>query len=528
MQMKKIKIRLLKLSFILFVLFLRQIDRTDAFFSTSATSDGNTITAGTVGFGSSTGSLHINKYFCPAGVSVGSAQKPDSSGNATIPTGCTAGTDIRFKGTDNISGGDNNPPADDEFNIFDETTDGNGELTIDNLASGAYGVAEFPASGDRLSDDFILGAFCSTSGGPFNNNYELAQISAGETTYCNVYNKMLFPGGGYTPPSPYSQGDVLINEIMWMGSSGSTADEWIELKNTTGDIIEVSGWTIENAGSGDNPITIPESSFIPVNGYFLISHYTSGDSAIKDSITVDLTLSGISLNNSGEKLILKDYYGTVIDQTPSGVWPAGTNNTGTTPPTRQSMERNDDPASGWHTCVDPDCNTSAFWDEPPENNYGTPKSANLSDNDPSSVKSNTIDETVEKNTAAKEGSGINGNNDSENNQENQEDKDIGKDNSLEIKEASESGALDDKSSSSISNQQDNKQENGIEQENSVINSAAGNMNMEEDKDIEKIDTQDIQDIKQDNSQQNLENSSQEKAHDNSKEELDIGNENQEL
>ncbi len=38
--------------------------------------------------------------------------------------------------------------------------------------------------------------------------------------------------------------DIIINEIMWSGSTISSADEWIELKNTTTHDIDISGYKI--------------------------------------------------------------------------------------------------------------------------------------------------------------------------------------------------------------------------------------------------------------------------------------------
>jgi len=172
-------------------------------------------------------------------------------------------------------------------------------------------------------------------------------------------------------------GDVVINEVMWMGSDGHTADEWIELRNMTGNTIILKNWVIENGGSGSNSIML--SGIIPANGFFLISHYSSTGSVMSDLIVVDNVIAGISLLNDGEQLTLKDAVGNVIDQTPVGVWPSGVNTT-----LKQSMERNDDPTTGWHTCVDAACNDLIFWDAE-GNDYGTPGAANLSENDPSSL-----------------------------------------------------------------------------------------------------------------------------------------------
>ncbi len=170
---------------------------------------------------------------------------------------------------------------------------------------------------------------------------------------------------------------VVINEVMWMGSKADSDDEWIELKNTTGSAINLTGWKIENVGKSSNP-DLTLSGTIPANGYFLIAHKASNFSAIKDSITVDQIYSGISLNNDGEPLTLKNGTGTVIDQTPDGAWPAGNHGSD-----EKSMERNNDPSTGWHTCEAVACHSITYWDAD-ANNWGTPKADNLSENDVSS------------------------------------------------------------------------------------------------------------------------------------------------
>ena len=43
-----------------------------------------------------------------------------------------------------------------------------------------------------------------------------------------------------------NQSNVVINEIAWMGSAASASDEWIELKNTTNESINLSGWTLQS------------------------------------------------------------------------------------------------------------------------------------------------------------------------------------------------------------------------------------------------------------------------------------------
>ncbi|MCX6766116.1 MAG: lamin tail domain-containing protein [Candidatus Moranbacteria bacterium] len=182
-------------------------------------------------------------------------------------------------------------------------------------------------------------------------------------------------------------GDVIINEVMWMGSFGHTADEWIELRNMTGHEIDIGQWEIENAKhTGNNKIQIPASESIAAHGYFLIANYPKTSSNTELNVDVDVVNDSISLYNSNNgNLILKDKDVNIIDQakgTPH--WPAGWHGI----LFQMSMERNNTPGDGldsgsWHTCVDFHCNNTTYWDHEGVN-FGTPGHANLSVNDPSS------------------------------------------------------------------------------------------------------------------------------------------------
>ncbi len=177
-------------------------------------------------------------------------------------------------------------------------------------------------------------------------------------------------------------GDVIINEVMWMGSDDESNDEWIELKNMTSHDIDLSNWDIENGGSGAGHIEIPHGYSIKANGYFLILNNKWDETAVY--LTGDLSqsrgythVSGMSLHNDGEQLVLEDKDNNMIDQTPVAPWPAGTNGT-----FKQSMERNDLPGDGtmavnWHTCTSGAANGAPYWDAAGVN-YGTPLAANLS------------------------------------------------------------------------------------------------------------------------------------------------------
>lgn len=150
-----------------------------------------------------------------------------------------------------------------------------------------------------------------------------------------------------TPTPTTGPGDVVINEINWGGSNISFTDEWMELKNTTGQVINVSNWVIVNSGSGTNHYIIPDGVFIAGNGFLLIARLDKGNADSALNITADLANNALSLNDEGEQLILKTgISGTVIDAAnlpglPSPFWFAGSN---VAP--KKSMERINLPSDG--------------------------------------------------------------------------------------------------------------------------------------------------------------------------------------
>ncbi len=115
--------------------------------------------------------------------------------------------------------------------------------------------------------------------------------------------------------------DVVINEVAWMGTAASSYDEWIELYNTTGQNIDLTGWTLT---SNDGTPTINLIGTIPAYGYYLLER--TGDDTI-DDIPADQIYTG-DLLLGGEVLTLTDNHSNVIDTANAengGSWPAGSN-----------------------------------------------------------------------------------------------------------------------------------------------------------------------------------------------------------
>lgn len=198
-------------------------------------------------------------------------------------------------------------------------------------------------------------------------------------------------GAGEWDP-PVSERDVVINEVMWSGSSEHELDEWIELYNTTDHDIDLEGWTL--TGSGASFHTIDLTGVMESGEYFLITHYPTnhdqGDekAAINDGISADIEDNLILLRDQGEQLSLNDSDDNLIDRTPEAGpggndWPAGeAGSPGANDESKwRSMQRESPYGDGedtnsWFTCTDDECNDTTYWDLEGDD-YGTPKSENL-------------------------------------------------------------------------------------------------------------------------------------------------------
>jgi hypothetical protein len=114
--------------------------------------------------------------------------------------------------------------------------------------------------------------------------------------------------------------DIIINEIMWMGSQKTANklaanDEFIELKNNTNRRINLAGWKISNAGLNQTDLYI-KHGIIEKNGYFVIQTLPKNISAFIPSSGI--TEDQLSIKNSYLKLILKDIGNNVIDYAGKG------------------------------------------------------------------------------------------------------------------------------------------------------------------------------------------------------------------
>ncbi|MBU0636684.1 lamin tail domain-containing protein, partial [Patescibacteria group bacterium] len=132
-------------------------------------------------------------------------------------------------------------------------------------------------------------------------------------------------------------GDVVINEVAWMGTTVSFNNEWLELKNTTNNDINLEGWSLI---AQDNAPLINLTGIIIANGYFLLER--TDDASVLD-IKADVIYNGV-LGNDGETLGLRDKDKNLIDFVDANnAWLAGNNTE------KKTMERKDN--NNWQTSL---------------------------------------------------------------------------------------------------------------------------------------------------------------------------------
>ena len=204
------------------------------------------------------------------------------------------------------------------------------------------------------------------------------------------------------------KGDVVINEIAWMGTKASSADEWIEVYNTTNKTFNLSNWSIYGADSGAclNFASAEDSKTMKIDPYEYILYANHEDDVKNENGTniVDIWDATISMNDSspGEIQLYdeKDCTGTEIDAAngTDGDWFAGNSDENRTMERISPCDSGTDPTN-WGT-NDP---TAASNGEDANGNpiKGTPRALNsvFSDTPPvaeiNSPDSTTVGESIQ-------------------------------------------------------------------------------------------------------------------------------------
>lgn len=129
------------------------------------------------------------------------------------------------------------------------------------------------------------------------------------------YQECRYSDGTY----PYHNG-LVINEVAWMGSENSHADEWIEIKNTSNSHINMDGYQIMDKA---NQMHVIFKDRIVSPGEYILLERTN-DNSVPDS-QADIIFNG-SIGNNSEGLKLHDNNCGLVDFVEANPdWPAGKN-----------------------------------------------------------------------------------------------------------------------------------------------------------------------------------------------------------
>lgn len=123
--------------------------------------------------------------------------------------------------------------------------------------------------------------------------------------------------------------NILINEVAWMGTTQSYADEWIELKNVSDQTVNIEGWQLQNKKQKMKAV-FSENAIIEPSGFYIMER--TNDDTIPN-VTADFIYTG-NIGNKNEALYLFDNdcrLKDIVLATPD--WPAGDK------VTKRTMER---------------------------------------------------------------------------------------------------------------------------------------------------------------------------------------------
>lgn len=151
------------------------------------------------------------------------------------------------------------------------------------------------------------------------------------------------PTGTYASQQETTYPEVIISEINWAGSEKSSADEWIELFNTTSKSVDLSGWILTGTATSGNALELEEGTHVDASSTILISNYDKGHEKTTLTIAPSLVSSSLSLPNKMQDILLTTPEGIVIDSVFSEMQAGSTE-----PPT--SMERTG--RNEWEATVD--------------------------------------------------------------------------------------------------------------------------------------------------------------------------------
>lgn len=110
----------------------------------------------------------------------------------------------------------------------------------------------------------------------------------------------------------YKSDHVVMAEVLYDAVGEDTELEWLVLYNPTTSAVDISGWTIETAGTSFAlQATIPAAQSIAASSYYLVAETTEGA-----GITADYVAGAMDFQNAGtatDGIRIKDANGFVVD-----------------------------------------------------------------------------------------------------------------------------------------------------------------------------------------------------------------------
>lgn len=251
----------------------------------------------------------------------------DVAGNWTLPlSGFSEGTStVKFYAAD--QSGNISAPTSAEF--FIDATGPDISLTISSCAD-SVGASECLIATTTVAiewnttaadiDHFVI----DWRAGSFSGSATSTSFIAGDNTTIIVTAEAYDTNGNRGPTATktirVATLPVVINEVAWMGTAQSPADEWIELYNPTDTDIALSSFTL--FADSLSPY-LPLSGYIPARGYYLIERKNTGETnEATESPIIDIpadlwTSFGGGLSNLGERVRLARTSGnatTTVDE----------------------------------------------------------------------------------------------------------------------------------------------------------------------------------------------------------------------
>jgi hypothetical protein len=151
------------------------------------------------------------------------------------------------------------------------------------------------AGGSTSSLDALTGASCNGSG-----TLKVDYDTAGKVTLTCAA----------APPPPTGSGVVRVNEVQ-TGTTGSAADEFVELSNTGSATIDIGGWKVvyrSASGTSDTTLaTIPSGTTLAAGGFYLL-----GGGAYTGAAAPDQSFSA-GLAATGGGVGVRDTPGALVD-----------------------------------------------------------------------------------------------------------------------------------------------------------------------------------------------------------------------